>query len=61
MLKENAEVRQSARSAGVPLWKVAAMLSVSEPTLIRWLRFPLKEDKETRIMEAIKNLSKEES
>lgn len=58
-MKENQAVRVAAKSAGIPLWKVAAATGVSEPTLTRWLRFPLSEEKERRIMEAIANLSKE--
>lgn len=58
-VKENQSVRSAARSAGVPLWRVAANIGVSEPTLIRWLRFPLPENKEQRIMAAIAELAKE--
>ena len=57
-MKENQEVRRAARSAGIPLWRVAAAIGVSEPTLIRWMRFPLPEDKEQRIMAAIAELAK---
>lgn len=55
-MKENQEVRKAARVAGVPLWKVAAAIGVSEPTLMRWLRFPLPQEKESRIMAAISTL-----
>lgn len=61
MGKENLEVRKSARAAGVPLWAIAKTIGVSEPTLTRWLRFPLPEDKERRIMAAIAALSQEVS
>ena len=60
MTQENKTVRREARSAGVPLWKVAATIGVSEPTLTRWMRFPLPEDKEQRIMAAIAKLAKED-
>jgi len=59
MRKENEAIRRMARSAGIPLWKVAATLGVSEPTLTRWLRFPLSASKEKSIMEAITALSQE--
>lgn len=59
MSKENQTVRRAARSAGVPLWRVAAAIGVSEPTLIRWLRAPLAEDKERRIMATIAELEQE--
>lgn len=59
MSKENQTVRRAARSAGVPLWRVAAAIGVSEPTLTRWLRVPLAEDKERRIMATIAELEQE--
>lgn len=59
MQENNAKVRKAARVAGIPLWKIAAAIGISEPTIIRWLRFPLPEEKERRIMEAIAVLSKE--
>lgn len=59
MCKENENVRKAARAAGIPLWRVAATIGVSEPTLTRWLRLPLPGDKEQRIMAAIATLAKE--
>lgn len=58
-MKENQDVRRAARASGVPLWRVAAAIGVSEPTLTRWLRVPLPEDKERRIMAAIAVLEQE--
>lgn len=58
-MKENQEIRKAARVAGVPLWRIAAAIGVSEPTLMRWMRFPLPQDKESRIMEAISALGQE--
>ena len=58
-MKENQGIRTAASSAGVPLWRVAVAIGVSEPTLTRWLRVPLTEDKEQRIMAAITTLEKE--
>ena len=55
----NQKVRKAARAAGIPLWKVAAELKISEPTLIRWLRFPLQEEKEQTILAAIDKLEQE--
>ena len=56
---ENLSVRQRAKKARIPLWRVAAAIGVSEPTLTRWLRFPLPADKEHRVVEAISRLEKE--
>lgn len=58
-VKENQSVRTAAKAAGVPLWKCALRMGISEPTLIRWLRVPLSKEKETRIMEAIAALEQE--
>lgn len=58
-MKENQTVRRAARTAGIPLWRVAAAIGVSEPTLTRWLRVPLAGDREQRIMEAIATLEQE--
>lgn len=59
MKQENTSVRNMARNAGVPLWKIAAALNVSEPTIYRWLRFPLSEEKINQITNAINHLSEE--
>lgn len=58
-VKENQAVRKAAKESGVPLWKCALQIGISEPTLIRWLRVPLPEDKEKRIMQTIAELKKE--
>lgn len=60
-MKENQKVRKAARIAGVPLWRIAAFIGVSEPTLQRWLRLPLPTEKEAHIMAAIEELGKEVS
>lgn len=61
MVPENKDVRRKARAAGIPLWKVAATIGVSEPTLTRWLRVPLTKEKENRILSAIDKLETEVS
>ena len=48
-MKENQTVRKAAKSA----------IGVSEPTIIRWLRVPLPEEKEVRILSAIASLARE--
>lgn len=59
MTKENEKIRRTARAAGIPLWRIAAAIGVSEPTLTRWMRTQLPEDKEQRIMSAVLELSGE--
>ncbi len=56
---ENKKVRNAARVAGVPFWKIARKIGISEPTLTRWLRVPLDADREALIMVAINELAKE--
>lgn len=58
-MKENQTVRVAAKSAHIPLWKLAATIGISEPTLTRWLRFPLPVEREKRIMTAIAELKRE--
>ena len=53
MKRENEDVRRMARAAGVPLWRIAAELNVSEPTLTRWMRVPLPEEKRDKIVKLI--------
>lgn len=57
-MKENEGVRRKARAAGVPLWRIALALGISEPTLMRWLRIPLEPEREAEILYAIDALSK---
>lgn len=61
MIKANNHIRRAARAADVPLWAVALEIGVSEPTLMRWLRIPLTQDREDQIMAAIDHLEKEAS
>ena len=52
----NNDIRKTAKENGVYLYAVAAELGVSEPTLIRWLRFELPKEKRERILTAISQL-----
>ena len=56
---ENNKIRVAARVAGVPFWKIAQKIGISEPTLTRWLRMPLSAEREAIIIAAIENLAKE--
>ena len=57
--KENNELREYARSKGVYIWQIAEDLGVCEMTLLRWLRFPLPEDKKSAFIKAVDEISKE--
>lgn len=56
---ENTEIRRMAKAAGIPFWRIAAAIGISEPTITRWLRVPLSCSKEKLILEAISKLEKE--
>ena len=49
----NETVRRAARIAGVPLWKIALQVGISEATLTRWMRVPLSDEREQRLLTAI--------
>ena len=55
----NEKLKLRARGAGVPLWRIAQELGISEPTITRWLRVPLSAEREDKIRAAIERLSKE--
>lgn len=59
MTGANKDVRRAARCNGIPQWKIASELGISEPTLCRWLRFELAPDKKQKIFNVIEKLSKE--
>ncbi len=53
---ENQFVRNSAKEAGVPMWKLAAYLGMSESTISRRLRTELPKKERDRYLEAIASL-----
>ena len=57
---ENNEIRLYAKGAGVPLWRLADHLGISEATLTRMLRRELPEDEKRQILNIIDELAKEE-
>ena len=58
---ENMNLRRTAKAAKVPLWRIAEVLGISEPTMTRKLRRELKKKKKTRILDIISTLAKEET
>ena len=58
-MKLNEHIRKLARIEGITQWQICLKIGVSVPTLTRWMRQPLPPDKEQRILDAIKELSKE--
>jgi len=59
MTQANPGIRVAAKCAGIPFWRIAYELGVSEATFIRWLRFPLSAEREEIIKQTICFLSEE--
>ena len=51
------DARAYARQRNVKLWEVAAELGISEPTLTRWLRKPLSDEREARFVAAVNTVA----
>lgn len=54
----NEKIRFMAKGAGIPLWKIADALSISEATMTRLMRKELSLEEKAQIEEIIINLSK---
>lgn len=52
-MANNLDIRIYAKSKGVFLYEVAKALHISEPTIMRWLRDELSDDRKTEIISAI--------
>ena len=59
MQKSNADLRQAAKQGGIPLWRIADCLGVSEVTLVRKLRYELPDGEKVKLLEIIDQLVKE--
>jgi len=55
----NMDIRLMARGAGVPLWKIAQALGISEPTMTRKFRNKFSDTEKAKIREIITELKKE--
>lgn len=51
--KENPRVREALKQRGIFQWQLSKRLGISEVTLVRWLRDPLPEEVEEKIMSII--------
>ena len=56
---ENEKVRRLAAANSIRHWQIAQFLGVTEPTMTRWLRYPLPAEKEAKIRAAIKEIAGE--
>ena len=52
----NEKIRREAKAARVPLWEIAAQIGISEPTITRWMRSELNEEKKAMILDAISEI-----
>lgn len=55
----NCDLRTAAKNAGVPLWAIADVLHISEPTMTRKLRRELPEKEKQQMFGIIEQLAKE--
>lgn len=53
---ENQEIINKAKQKGVPQWRIAEEMGISEMTLLRWLRHPLSEEKKEAFLNALNNI-----
>lgn len=58
---KNLDFRKSAKAAGIPLWRIAEALGISEPTMTRKLRHELPEAEKQRLLNLIEQLAEEGS
>lgn len=56
----NQELRNAAKTAKVPLWAIADVLQISEPSMTRKLRRELGETEKRKILGIIPALAKED-
>lgn len=59
-MKTNDEVKAEAKSLGIPLWRIADELKISEPTMTRMLRHELTPEKKEQIRGIIRHLAKKD-
>lgn len=52
----NMDIRFRARVAGVPLWKIAEKMGISEPTIMRRLRKELSPEEKQKYFDAIQTI-----
>ena len=53
----NQDIRDYAAQKGVYFWEIALKLGISEPTMTRWMRVELPEDKRREIRQIIDTIT----
>lgn len=56
MNNSNIDIRNKARENGVPLWKIAESLGMSETGFSRKMRYEMNDDDKTKVFQAIENV-----
>lgn len=54
---ENQNLRTILKLKGIPMWKLAKQIGISEPTITRWFRTELAPEKYEKVITAIQELS----
>lgn len=52
-MNRNLDVRNYAKKKSVYLYEVAEVLNISEPTIMRWLRADLSDERKSELFKAI--------
>lgn len=53
---QNQDLRKLIREKNIYLWQVADEIGIAESTLLRWLRYPLDDEKRKLFLEAVKRI-----
>lgn len=57
MSRPNESEREYAKRKNVCMWEAADEMNISEATLMRWLRFPLPDDKKAAFIKAVDSIA----
>lgn len=55
--RANLDIRNELTKANVKQWELADGLNISEPTLTRWLRHELSENKKAHLLSVIRQIA----
>lgn len=55
MIKRNQDVRKA--KGNIPAWQIAEKLGIHEKTFYGWMRFEMDEERKSKVMKAIKEIS----
>lgn len=58
-MKENQDMRNAARKAGIPFWKIADELGISEASMTRKMRRELPDAEKQRVLQIIEQIRKQ--